>query len=249
MKATLHILVVDDDRHMTSTLADILALQGHTVVEAWSGPQALEKARSEFFDCVLTDVRMPGMNGVELHKQLRDLYPDLPVILMTAYAADDLLRQGMEQGAAGALEKPLDFNILLGFFSALRKIRTIAIVDDDPAFCQTLADILKMRGYNVKTVTDPHTQIDQLIEEAQILILDMKLNSLNGFDLLKKVRQQYPHLPVLLITGYRDEMATAVQAALAIDARAGLYKPLVIPELLNVLANIQLKSFREMLSY
>lgn len=247
MREPLRILVVDDDRRMTSTLADILALQGHTVVEAWSGPQALEKARSEFFDCVLTDVRMPGMNGVELYKQLRDLHPDLPVILMTAYAADDLLRQGMEQGVAGTLEKPLDFDILLEFFGALKKIRTIAIVDDDPAFCQTLADILKLRGYEVSTATDPHAQIDQLIDQAQVLLLDMKLNSLNGLDLLKKVRERYPALPVLLITGYRDEMAAAVQAALAIDARACFYKPLAIPEFLDVLAKIQLESFRKIL--
>lgn len=247
MKEKLHILVVDDDRRMTHTLADILALDGHTVAEAWSGPQALEKAHSEFFDCVLTDVRMPGMNGVELHKQLRELHPDLPVVLMTAYATDDLLRQGMEQGVAGTLEKPLDFNILLDFFSALKKIRTIAIVDDDPAFCQTLGDILKLRGYNVHISTDPHVKVDQLVAQSQILLLDMKLNSISGLDLLKDVRENYPELPVLLITGYRNEMAAAVQSALAINARACLYKPLVIPDFLETLAKIQLESFRKIL--
>jgi CheY-like chemotaxis protein len=232
---------------MTSTLADILALQGHTVVQAWSGPQALEKVRAEFFDCVLTDVRMPDMNGVELHQRLRGLYADLPVILMTAYAADDLLRQGMAQGVAGTLEKPLDFSLLLEFFGALKKIRTIAIVDDDPAFCQTLAEVLQLRGYKVRISTDPHIGIEQLVTDSQILLLDMKLNSLNGFDVLKKVRQIYPALAVLLITGYRNEMAAAVQNALSIDARACLYKPLVMPEFFDALAKIQVESFRKIL--
>jgi two-component system, NtrC family, response regulator HydG len=247
MNEKLHILVVDDDKRMTRTLADILTLQGHSVDQAWSGPEALEKARSKYFDCVLTDVRMPGMNGVELHKELRNLYSDLPVILMTAYATDELLRQGMEQGAAGTLEKPLDFNILLEFFHALSSIRTIAIVDDDPAFCQTLADILKMRGYRVTVTTNPLEKVEKMVNHAEFLLLDMKLNGVNCLDLLKQVRKNYPNLPVLLITGYRAEMAAIMQGAFAINARACLYKPLAVPELLKMLADMQLERFRAIL--
>ena len=64
MDPKLRILIVDDDSRMTRTLADIFSMAGHKPVEANSGPQALELARSQPFDCVLTDVRMPGMDGV-----------------------------------------------------------------------------------------------------------------------------------------------------------------------------------------
>jgi len=132
---------------MTSTLADILTLQRYAATEAWSGQEALEKARSTAFDCVLTDVRMPDMKGAELHKALMEVKPGLPVILMTTFASDELLRQGMQQFVAGTLDKPLDINLLLVFFSALPKNLSVAIVDDDPVFCQTLADI-RLPGRN-----------------------------------------------------------------------------------------------------
>jgi len=247
MNDKLHILVVDDDQRMTRTLADILTLHGYDVTEAWSGTEALEKVRAAAFDCVLTDVRMPGMNGVELHKSLMEACPGLPVVLMTAFAADDVLRQGMEQGVAGMVEKPLDINLLLDFFSSLIKNRTVAIVDDDPAFCKTLADILTLRGYQVIVTTDPHEQVEKMVDGAEFLLLDMKLNSISGLDLLKQVRQLYPDLPVLLLTGYREEMMAAVEGALKIDARACLYKPLVISELTKTLSALQLERYRAML--
>lgn len=247
MSEKIQILVVDDDRHMTRTLADILDLHGYEVTEAWSGRDALDKISLTTFDCILTDVRMPDMNGVELQKAIADVYPDLPVILMTAFATDSLLQQGMAQGVAGTLEKPLDIGILLTFFSFLRNNRTIAIVDDDPAFCQTLADILKLRGYDVIVTTNPHEQVDKMVNGAEFLLLDMKLNSINGLDVLRDIRKEHPDLPVLMITGYREEMWPAVEGALAINARACLYKPLAIPELLQTLTSLKLEKYRAIL--
>ncbi|MBV5267136.1 MAG: response regulator, partial [Burkholderiaceae bacterium] len=66
MDQKLDILIVDDDQRMTHTLADILRLSGHEVTEAASGSIALEKIQARAFDCVLTDVRMPVMDGIEL---------------------------------------------------------------------------------------------------------------------------------------------------------------------------------------
>jgi CheY-like chemotaxis protein len=247
MKPKLDILIVDDDKRMTRTLADILSLAGHHVTEAHSGPGALEKIQSQAFDCVLTDVRMPEMDGVELHRRLRAVQPGLPVILMTAYAADTLTNQGLEEGVVGVMDKPLDINHLLSFLVSLGKNRTITIVDDDPAFCHTLDDILHKRGFEVTQITNPHIDIDLMASEAQVILLDMKLNSISGLDLLKDIRAKYPSLPVLLVTGYRDEMAVAIQGALNISAFACLYKPLEIPHLLQMLSEFQVKHLRGLL--
>jgi CheY-like chemotaxis protein len=247
MKPKLDILIVDDDQRMTRTLADILSLAGHHVTEAHSGLGALEKIQSQAFDCVLTDVRMPDMDGVEFHRQLRAAQPGLPVILMTAYAADSLTSQGLEEGVVGVLDKPLDINHLLGFLASLAKNRTITIVDDDPAFCRTLEDILRQRGFSVTPITDPHINIDAMASESQVILLDMKLNSINGLDVLKDIRAHYPALPVLLVTGYREEMAPVIQGALNINAFTCLYKPLEIPQLLQMLAELQTTHLRGLL--
>ena len=231
MDQKLRILIVDDDQRMTRTLADIFSIAGHQPAEANSGPQALELARTQAFDCVLTDVRMPGMDGVELHRQLHQVLPGLPVVLMTAYASDEIIRKGLGEGVVGVFDKPLDISSMLGFFTWLAKNRSIVIVDDDPDFCKTLADILQQRGFTVKQICDPPMDVELMTADAQVVLLDMKLNGITGVDVLKQIRQRYPELPVLMVTAYRQEMTTAIQAALEINAFTCLYKPLEIPSL------------------
>jgi two-component system, NtrC family, response regulator HydG len=247
MDPKLRILIVDDDQRMTRTLADILSTSGHEVEEAGSGAEALEKVSTQTFDCVLTDVKMPEMNGVELHRHLRLAQPGLPVMLMTAYAADELIRQGLDEGVVGVFDKPLAMNQLLAFFASLAKNRTIVIVDNDPAFCRTLDDILCQRGYKVTQVTDPHIDVGLMTAGAQVILLDLHLNHINGLDVLKEIRKSYPILPVVLVTGYRKEMADVIQGALEINAYACLYKPLEIPSLLQMLSEVQLKHLRGLL--
>jgi DNA-binding NtrC family response regulator len=247
MNQSLHILVVDDDRRMTRTLVDILNMSGHDAVEAWSGPDALEKIRTNQFDCVITDIKMPEMNGVELHQHLREAQPGLPVLLMTAFAAEKLIHQGLDDGVVGVFDKPLDINHLLGFFTSLAKNRLIVIVDDDPDFCRTLNDILYKRGFRVIQVTDPHVAMQQITADAQVILLDLKFNGINGLDVLKEIRKRNPSLPVLMITGYRNEMASVIQAAQQINAFTCLYKPLEIPQLLQMLTELQLTNLRTLL--
>jgi len=247
MDQKLRILIVDDDRRMTRTLADILSISGHEPVEADCGAQALEILRKQEFDCVLTDVKMPDMDGVELHRRLRLAQPGLPVLLMTAYAADETIRKGLAEGVVGVFDKPLDINNLLAFLTSLAKNRSIVIVDDDPVFCKTLGDILQQRGFNMVQITDPHIEVEQMASGAQVILLDMKLNHVGGLEVLKGIHSRHPDLPVLLVTGYRQEMSAAIQAAQRIDAYACLYKPLEIPALLETLAGLQLKHLRNVI--
>jgi CheY-like chemotaxis protein len=235
----LRVLIVDDDPHMTSTLADILELQDYETTQVSSGPEAIEKVKEVSFDCVLTDIKMPGMDGVQLFLELRKHQPGLPVIFMTAYAAGDLIQRGLESGAVGVLNKPLDIHLLLNFLAALDQEHIVTVVDDDLSFCTTLADILERRGFRAAIVTDPHTDVEAIVANAQVVLLDLKLSDVSGLDVLKKIRIHHPELPVLLVTAYRQEMASAIQLAHDIDAFACLYKPLIIPELLQTLAEIR----------
>jgi two-component system response regulator HydG len=245
MNQKMQVLIVDDDQHMADTLADILALHDYDATKAFSAQEAIEKVKQVLFDCVLTDIRMPGMNGVELFHQLRQHQPGLPILFMTAFAANDLIQQGLESGAVGVLNKPLDIQHLLNFLTALAQEHIVTVVDNDPNFCSTLADILNRRGFRVAKVTNPHAGVNELIEKTQILILDMKLNSISGYDVLKEIRVQHPNLPVLLVTGFRQEMITAVQKALELDVYAVLYKPLVIPELVQKLVELRSARLKE----
>ncbi len=124
MSETITVLVVDDNPDMATVLADILGARGFTVHAATSGAEALEIMREHPVDILLTDVKMPEMNGLELYRLTRKPYPKLITIFMTAYAADDLIRQGMVEGIKTVLTKPVDIKFLFLLFSAHQKIIT-----------------------------------------------------------------------------------------------------------------------------
>jgi len=182
---------------------------------------------------------MPEMNGVELYRAIKARQPDLTVVLMTAYSTDRLVNEGLEEGAVAVLTKPLDINTLLSFFSSLGQERSIVIVDDDPKFARTLGDILRARGFAVTQITDPHDVVERVRPNGQTVLLDMKLNDIGGLEVLEEIRAQHPCLPVVLVTGYRQEMAPAIEAALKIGAYTCLYKPFQIEELSQLLAEIR----------
>ncbi len=117
------VLVVDDDPSVRHTLKDILAYVGYRVRTSGSGVAALAEEEIENVDCVLADIRMHDMSGIQFCRVLKERCPSLPVILMTAYNSGDVLRDGMDAGAAATMTKPLDIEELLekirGFCTAV----------------------------------------------------------------------------------------------------------------------------------
>jgi CheY-like chemotaxis protein len=117
MPKSLHILVVDDDPNMRRTLGDILTISGHQVEVSASPLEGLLQLEKTAFDCVVSDIRMPGMNGVEFLQAIRQKYGHLPVVLMTAYADQNLLLQARAQGLRYFLEKPLELERLFAWLA------------------------------------------------------------------------------------------------------------------------------------
>jgi len=248
MSHAVRVLVVDDDRRMAETICDILRVSDFDADGVHSGQAALEKLATGSYSCVLTDIKMPGIGGVDLFRTIKETRPDLPVVLMTAYATDELVRQGLKEGAIAALSKPLDMDSLLAFFSSLREERTITIVDDDRKFSKTLGDILRERGMHVREINNPYEVLGALESDCQTVLLDMKLNGISGLDVLRNIRSQCPTLPVVLVTGYKQEMADVIKGALALSAHVCLYKPLEMDVLFEVLANVHKREMNAILT-
>ncbi len=106
------ILVVDDESSQRTVLAGFLKKRGFTVTTAASAEDALASAQTTAPDLVLTDLRMPGMSGVDLMKQLRSANPELQVIVMTAFGTVASAVDAMKHGAADYLTKPVDLEEL-----------------------------------------------------------------------------------------------------------------------------------------
>lgn len=103
---TAHVLVVDDEGAIRYSVSKTLQRVGYTVNEASTGEEALEVMKKERFDVVLTDIRMPGLTGVELLKRIKEVSPDAIVILMTGYASLGTAVEALRLGAHDYLIKP-----------------------------------------------------------------------------------------------------------------------------------------------
>ena len=101
------ILVVDDEQANRVTLERILSREGYRVVHAPSGRVAMEELRDRAIDVVLTDLKMPGMSGIDLLKAAKKIDPDLEVVVMTAYGTVETAVEAMKEGAYDFVSKPL----------------------------------------------------------------------------------------------------------------------------------------------
>jgi DNA-binding response OmpR family regulator len=103
---TAHILVVDDEGAIRYSVSKTLQRIGYNVQEASSGEEALDMMNKQEYDVVLTDIRMPGLTGVELLKRIKEAAPDSIVILMTGYASLGTAVESLRLGAHDYLIKP-----------------------------------------------------------------------------------------------------------------------------------------------
>ncbi len=115
------ILVVDDSVSLRSMLKEILSQEGHNVLDASDGENALDIAQDAKFDLVLTDVNMPIIDGIELCRELRQMedFRFTPILIITTEATDDMKRSGKQAGATGWLVKPFDPDKLLSTVNLL----------------------------------------------------------------------------------------------------------------------------------
>ena len=114
MSRTANILIVEDDAAMRQSCAKVFQLRGHNVTEASSAEEGLEQIREQRdIDVVLTDLKMPGMDGVALLREIKLLDPRIEVVLMTGYGSIKNAIEAMKHGAADYITKPFDTNELL----------------------------------------------------------------------------------------------------------------------------------------
>ena len=113
MSTAAKILLIEDDAGITDTLHRVLVEEGHEVLVEERGDDGLARAGKEAFNVVITDLRLPGLNGLELVRQLHTAQPRLPIILITAFGTADTAIEATKFGAYDYLLKPFNIPLLL----------------------------------------------------------------------------------------------------------------------------------------
>jgi DNA-binding NtrC family response regulator len=238
-ETTANVLVVDDDRDTRANLSDILMDLGYHVETAHDGPSALELVRTKPFDVALLDLKMPGMDGLTLYREIKRLRSGTVALIVTAHATSETAARALQAGAWQVLAKPVDFQQLLPLVESAAQQPLVMVVDDDHDLCENLWDLLRARNLRVCVAHDEREAEERLADrDFKVVLIDMKLPSGDGGNVFRLVRQSNPQARVVLITGHRGELETLIQRVLSEGADAVCYKPFDVPVLLETVQKL-----------
>lgn len=234
------VLIVDDEADTCANLCDIFCDFGYYVDTANEGFAALKLIETQpFYDVVLLDLKMPGMDGLELYRRIKEKSAGTVALIVTAYASSDTARSAIAAGARKVLSKPVNIAELLNLVQLSLENPVVLVVDDDHELCDNLWDILHERGYRVHLAHDVNDAGRSLQNcRFHVVLLDLKLPGGEGGDVLRVVRTTNPQARTVIITGNRTEMENRVQQALTEGAAAVAYKPFNVPNLLKMVSDL-----------
>jgi DNA-binding NtrC family response regulator len=237
---SIKILVVDDEHNLRMTIAANLELEGFEVVEAENAATALALLETDTFDLVLSDVRMPGMNGVDMFRRAHKLQPDLPVILMTAFALEGLVQEALREGVFTLLPKPFEIEHLVAALSAAARSPVILIVDDVESVAESTAAALSEVGVRAVAVTDGKSALDLVRDrDVDVCVVDMVMPGMSGPELIERLAVEAPEVICIAVSGQDgDDMFRRIAG----HVHAILRKPIDPPFLAEAVARARARN-------
>jgi DNA-binding NtrC family response regulator len=156
----LSILIVEDGQSQREMLRDFLKEKGHEVSEAREGREAIDLLARNYVDLLLVDYKMPGMDGVELLERVKEINPEIEVVMMTAYGTVETAVRAMKAGAADYITKPIELDELLILIDRISERRTLRRENE------ILRDALGRKGVTARDIIFKSAAMDEVINLA-----------------------------------------------------------------------------------
>ncbi|MFO0615176.1 MAG: response regulator [Polyangiaceae bacterium] len=239
MVALPRVLLIDDEPYVRMTLAANLELAGFEVVATESVAGAIAALERSAFDCVVSDVRMPGEDGVSGLDKLRMVQPDIPAIFVTGYDAESVIPAALAKGAFTVLPKPVSVKTLARVLRTCLTQPLVLVVDDEPSFLEMLVEALREGGLKAERASR-REEAAALVESrsVDVCILDLVLDGdVSGGELLGELRRLSPGLSVIAMTGH--DVGDHVRDALKNGALHCLKKPFEWNALARLIARVR----------
>ena len=238
----IKVLVVDDEKIIRDFFGRLLSLQGLEVIEAEDGYKAAELAKGNKFDLYFIDVRMPGMDGLETFRQIRQIHPEALVVMMTGYALDNILEQAQKEGASGSIRKPFAIGEIKGIVEKAareknKEVSNILVIDDDQAVLNFFGNFLKAKNQKYSLVNNAKGALELIQREKfDLIFLDLVLKDADGLEFYKNIKEILPQAQIVIITGYHDK---AKEIEGKPDISGLLYKPFEIDGIIKYIEKIK----------
>lgn len=201
MNSNHTILIVDDEPNLRKTLSLILQRDGYTVTTAGDADEAHEHLKARHFDLAFLDIKMPKKSGLILLTEIKQIYPDMPVLLLTAFASLDSAIEAVRRGAADYLLKPIDPPQILSrvkqVLAQQQPDRRRAIMNE---MQRLLGELNQIDGFQQGEPSQPAQEVDgkrYLRRGPFLLDLHTRVASLNGEE-LSLTPTGFDYLAVLL---------------------------------------------------
>jgi len=224
------ISIVDDDASVLRTSTLLIESFGFRAAGFESAELFLRSGELHETSCLIVDVRMPGMSGLQLQSKLAALDCKIPIIFITAYDDKASRMRALEAGAVAFLGKPFSDEILLQTIrSALRgqlgvRKNLISLVDDDESIRRTTTLLIESFGFHAAAFESAESFLKSgQLHETSCLIIDLQMPGMNGLQLQSQLAAAGYKVPVVFITAYDKEESR--QQALQAGAVAFLSKP------------------------
>lgn len=234
-ESRIRVLIVDDEPGMRRTLSRVLRAYGFDVKSAEDGEQGIDVAESFQPDCILMDVRMPGLSGVKSFERIKAIAPNAFTIFMSAYCPEELIEDVARLGANEVLAKPLN----LEFVAELIKIQAshvpVLIVDDDANFCGSLQRVLSTLGCQVR-VAESVDIGKELFESCPrgTVILDIRMHQHLGTETITEIFKRNERMAVIVVSG-QPELFSLICPSEYIERVQCLPKPVDIDALIPLI--------------
>ncbi len=240
MTISKKILVVDDNIEHCESVMDVLEMEGYDVAGVYDGYKAVEAIGKDRFDLVLMDIKMPGIDGIDTFKKIKEYSPRTPAIVMTAFFVEKHIIEGLRAGVFGYFQKPINYERLFcSIECAFPDSALVMIAENNKEFYSGLHDVLVEEGYRVVTARDREIAVQQVKEKRfDIIIMDNQSPDINSNKVYLAIRAFRPDVPIISIKGNKEDAANIVDQLPEKNVYAYIEKPLNIEHLLEVVRNV-----------
>ena len=209
MELRKRILVIDDEADIREIVRMYLSEAGYDVIEASNGQEGILRAQNEHPDLIVLDIMMPGINGFEVAKHLKDdpNTANIPILILSVLAQDSQYREGILDYVSKPFKQDDLITKVKNFFERTNaaQARTVLIVDDDPDIVDVIALCLK----DNRIASEKAYNGAEALEKARanktidLVLLDINMPGMNGFEVIKRLKadKETADLPVIVLTG------------------------------------------------